>query len=104
MHKIKKLVPIALLSFLGCFVAGCGALPFPMGAVYTDVNFPIAVSANVRGSKMGQWNCISVLNLVALGDASIQEAARNGGITKIAHVDWKAHSILGIFSHYTVTV
>ena len=34
----------------------------------------------------------------------IQEAADEGGITKITHVDWSAKNVLGVYGEYTVTV
>jgi hypothetical protein len=45
-----------------------------------------------------------VLGIVATGDASIQEAAKQAGIKKISHVDSKKTSILGIYSSYQTLV
>ena len=41
---------------------------------------------------------------MALGDASIQTAAREAGITRIHHVDYQAKSYVGIYTIYTVIV
>ncbi len=44
------------------------------------------------------------LGMVAIGDASIEAAKKNGGITKVHHVDWAVENILGIIGKYRVTV
>ncbi len=43
-------------------------------------------------------------SLVAYGDASIDAAKRNGGITTVHDVDWDVENFLGIYGKYTVTV
>jgi hypothetical protein len=40
----------------------------------------------------------------AEGDASIEAAKKNGGITTVSSVDTKVKSILGIYTTYTTTV
>ena len=57
-----------------------------------------------ESSKKGIAYCESFLGLITTGDASIQAAADNGGITKISHVDWDVRNILGLYGKYTVTV
>ena len=87
-----------------CFVIGC-ATPYPIGTVYTELKLPVAVTANSGTStKVGTAKCISVLTLVALGDASIEAAKKDGGITKVHHIDWEVENILGIIGKYKVTV
>ena len=44
------------------------------------------------------------LGVVALGDASIQAAAKEAGITRIHHVDYQAKSYVGVYNVYTVIV
>lgn len=60
-------------------------------------------TSNVRGSKMGTSKANSYLGLIAIGDASVDTAAKNAGITRISHVDSKKTSILGIVNT-TVTI
>jgi hypothetical protein len=62
------------------------------------------VTANSGSSKSGSASATSVLGIVATGDASIQAASSNGGITKIQHVDQKVERILFFWAKYTVTV
>jgi TRL (tRNA-associated locus)-like protein len=87
-----------------CFVMGC-ATSFPIGTLYTELKLPVTVTANNgTATKVGTAECISVLALVAIGDASIEAAKKDGGITKVHHVDWEVENILGIIGKYKVTV
>ncbi|MDL2124517.1 MAG: TRL-like family protein [Deltaproteobacteria bacterium] len=97
-----------IATFTACailfFVMGC-ATPYPVGTLYTQLELPVAVTANSgTPTKVGTSKCISVLTLVAIGDASIEAAKKDGGITKVHHVDWEVENILGIFGKYKVTV
>lgn len=68
------------------------------GSVYTGYTEPVTVTSNSCGQKVGSAKCVSVLGLLAMGDAGVQEAARKAGITKISHVDKKVLSVLGLFT------
>ena len=39
-----------------------------------------------------------------MGDASVQTAARNAGITKISHVDYKKTSVIGVYAKVITVV
>ncbi|NLB60797.1 MAG: TRL-like protein family [Lentisphaerae bacterium] len=82
---------------------GC-ASPKPGGVIFTETTTPEIATSNAQATKVGVSECISVMALVAVGDASIAAAAKNGGITKIHSVDWNAKSILGIYSVYQTIV
>jgi len=89
---------------IGVLAAGC-ATPVPWGQIYTEVKFPVAATnSGVKSTKVGVAKSQSILGLVALGDASIETAARNGGISRISHVDYEARNILGVIGEYTTTV
>jgi hypothetical protein len=99
-----------LISVVGLFVcsllfSGC-ASPYPVGTLYTNLKLPVSVTSNQagKGEKVGTAECQSILALVATGDASVQTAMNNAGITKIHHVDWEVENILGIIGKYKVTV
>ncbi|OGV42530.1 MAG: TRL-like protein family [Lentisphaerae bacterium GWF2_57_35] len=103
---MKRITSMALCSVFAVgvlLVSGC-ASPFPMGAAYTELKLPGAVTSNAGASKVGVSQCTSILGLVATGDASIAAAMSDGGITKIHHVDWDAKNILGIYGQYKTTV
>lgn len=103
---MKKSITFIVLGLIPVFLfMGCALVASPLiGAIYTDVKAPAGVTENVGSSKMGTASAMSILGLVATGDASIQAAAKNGGITKIRHVDFHSTSILGVYAKYTVTV
>ncbi len=99
----KTIMTITGIVFVGALLAGC-ATPQPHGVIYTNTVSPITATSNVKGTKIGKATSTSILGLIATGDSSIQAAAKNGGITKISHVDYAANSILGIYGQYTTIV
>ena len=54
--------------------------------------------------KVGKASTTCYLGLWAEGDASIDTAKKNGGITTVSSVDVSVDSILGIITTYTTTV
>jgi hypothetical protein len=99
MLKKISLGTVALLLISGC------ATQIPIGAVLIDNTLPMQVGDNsVTSAKVGTAMSQSYLGLIAVGDSSIQTAAKNGGITKISHVDWKVKNFLGVVGEYTTIV
>ena len=86
-------------------LTGC-ATSFPIGILYRELKLPVTATSNTAPAKMkvGVATCQSVLGLVATGDASVDAAMKNGGITKIHHIDWDVKNILGIIGEYKTTV
>jgi hypothetical protein len=100
--KLLVWAAIAVISF--SLLWGC-ATPYPAGIAYTKLKLPVNVTSNPSDSpKVGIAECKSYFGLVAIGDASIETAMENGGITKIHFVDWDVKNILGIIGTYKVTV
>ena len=97
---MKKLIAVAFAAFL---LAGCVKSPV-QGIFYTDVKDGLAVTGNAGSSKVGTAEVKGYVGVVALGDASIQTAAREAGITRIHHVDYQAKSYVGIYTIYTIIV
>jgi hypothetical protein len=54
--------------------------------------------------KSGSATASSILGIYASGDCSIEAAARNGGITRIDHVDHHTWNVVGFYSEFTTTV
>lgn len=102
---MKKLVlslgAVVALTLASCSTVSTGA---GVGALYTNVSEGQIATSNHVGSKVGTSSATGILGLIATGDASIQKAAKEAGITKISHVDVKKSSILGIFATYTTVV
>lgn len=99
---MKKL--FVLLGAAALFV-GCTAVKSPMiGLAYTDVKDGLAVTNNAGSSKVGTAEIKGYVGVYAKGDASIQTAAREAGITRIHHVDYHSKSYVGVYSIYTIIV
>lgn len=101
---MKKLV--LALGFGGAIAlfTGCGALGAYNGALYTDVNTPLAATSASGASKEGKATCSNILGLIALGDCSVNKAAQEGSISQIKSVDSKVWSILGLYTTSTTIV
>lgn len=96
-----------IMLFCGIsLMMGCAAYSVApvTGFIYTDVQGPLSATNHDSNSKVGMATCTSILGLVATGDASIEAAMQNGGITQIHHVDFKSKSILGIYAEFTTIV
>jgi hypothetical protein len=104
--KMKKV--LFFLSLLATAILLSSCMPVAshlQGGILTDVKGPLMVSSNAgKPSKVGTATATTYLGLVAQGDASIETAAKNAGITRIHHVDYQAKSTLGIIATFTVTV
>ena len=60
-------------------------------------------SNNQRYTKVGTATVTSVLGFGS-GDATIKAAMKNGGITKIDHVEYESTNVLGVYAKLTVIV
>lgn len=98
------LVAASMMVFAGCAAMIFTNPAYPVGGIYTDISGPLLATGNNAPSKMGTAEMVSVLGILAYGDASIRMAMRNGEITKIHHVDYKMTNVLGIYAKYTVVV
>jgi TRL-like protein family len=102
MRKVSVAAVGLMVAALG--MVGCGAVgPLP-GAIYTNTQFPSIASQAGPGHKTGTAQARAYLAMVAVGDASVDTACKNGGITKINTVDTHATSILGVYSTWTTIV
>jgi len=102
---MKKVIIAAICIFATTFFSGCA-----MSGVYGtghgvlgSSTLPVCATSNTVGSKVGTATMTNIIG-IGMGDASIETAAKNGGITKIATVDVKGTNILGLYSKTTVIV
>lgn len=70
------------------------------GGIYTGTSFPQSVSKNIDISqenlaklKKGESSAQNILQLIEIGDASINKAAQNANITKVHYVDTKVSKV-----------
>lgn len=93
------------LLFVVAVMSSCAAGRSPIaGIAYTDIKDGLAVTSNTGSSKVGTAKAVGYVGLVATGDASIEAASKNAGITRVQHVDYHTTSILGIYTTYSTIV
>ncbi|MDR2883732.1 MAG: TRL-like family protein [Deferribacteraceae bacterium] len=87
-------------------LSGCGAVAMApvTGFLYSDLKAPLHVSDTATWTKEGRAVCTSILGLVAIGDCSVDTAAKAAGITKVAVVDYETKMILGVYATMTTIV
>ena len=102
---MRKVVTGAVVLMAAALVSGC-ATNCPMGAAYSKLKLPVGVTDNstLTALKVGTAECKSYCGMVALGDASIDAAKKQGKITKVHHVDWEVESYAGVYAKYRVVV
>ena len=87
-------------------LSGCATAVSPVtGSLYTNVRAPLLVTdSSDKPTKVGRATMRSILGIYAVGDASVEAAVKNAGITRIHHVDYQTQSILGVMADFTVIV
>lgn len=86
------------------FFAGCSVQGTAPGALYTGNKTPITATSAGSASKEGQATCTNILGLIAIGDCSIQAAAKQAGIAQVKSVDTENFGVLGLYSTSTTIV
>ncbi len=115
MKSSRIAMNLVLLALSVVFLSGCVSNmfpggPTPAGALVTNVkgpaqNLTIATDVTAASTKTGTSSASGILGLFAFGDASMDAAMKNGGITKVHHVDYEVSSILfGLFLKSTTIV
>ncbi|GIX42426.1 MAG: hypothetical protein KatS3mg129_2159 [Leptospiraceae bacterium] len=104
MKNVKKNITkfILFISILG-LVVGCGGTFYGPQGLFTKTTIGV-YGSDLNSSKEGKSCAFSILSLVALGDASLQTAAKNGGIKNIKQVDYENLNIIGIYSRLCTVV
>lgn len=91
-----------LSTFL--LLSGCAISPVA-GGIVTATQWSGGVSnPGVESTRTGEACAQSVLGLVAVGDASIHAAKRNGQITNVATVDHKTTNVAYFFGQFCTVV
>jgi len=91
-----------VLAFLMCGLlsasVGCVGASGPTFGLWSDVKGPIQGGSG-KGTKTGEACSEHWFGVVALGDASIATAAKNGGIKKVDSADFHMtnHIVMGKF-------
>jgi hypothetical protein len=102
---MKNALIAVFLGFCLLNLTGCMGVSSPVrGWVYTEVKFDGVIEDGPAPTKTGKACASTILTMIATGDASLETAKANGGITQISHVDHTAKNILGIFGEYCTIV
>jgi hypothetical protein len=95
---------ILCLSAAGCVVAP--VMP-PWGTLYTDVYAPLDLGTpGEQGKRIGphegRARSVAYAGLVAVGDASLRAAVRQGELRTVTHIDYRFQNYcFGLFTAYT---
>jgi len=82
--------------------AACGAA---LMLASCSITLPVSATSNAVGSKVGKSKGSCYLGALCFGvDASIQSAAKNGGISKISTVDYTQKNLLNLIITHETTV
>jgi len=111
----KSLALLMLTALIG--LTGCAALPKtpvqpPRGRMIEDVKAPLSVhyhATPAAPAKTGRatyhyfWIPLNSNMSLSWQSASIEDAARSGGLTEIEYADYEVLSVLGIYTQFTIT-
>lgn len=90
---MKKCLVIAAVLLGTCLTANAGI-------IVDDRTYPLMVTDmkvdSIDNLKVGEARIFHFMGITDSGKAGIQDAAKNGNITRIHHVDAKVLTILGV--------
>jgi len=103
---MKKLLVLGAMFACTTFITGC-CIPMKgtsTAAITIDhiASDPV-IDNNVRPVKRGEAKATAIL-MFNTGDASIGTAMRNGGVTKVHHVDYDVKNILFLYNEVLTIV
>ena len=98
---IKSNLLLAIAAAAG--LSACASYG-PMGWVYSGGTTGLSANNDVKPNKRGEACVISVLAIATGGDGSIAAAKANGGINRIASVDYDVMNVLGVYGQYCTVV
>ncbi len=97
---IKLLIIMQLIAIL----SGCAMVFSPTLGLYTNVKGPVATGTTTRVDSVGKACAYNVLGFIAVGDASIHAAKKDGDIQHIASVNFSSLNILYLYGRYCTLV
>jgi hypothetical protein len=111
---IRWVVPVCVGVLAVTLLSGCATSVYPggpsiAGGIYTGVTDPAQNLAVVvepgPAAKVGEASSMGIFGIFAVGDAGLDAAMKNGGITKVHHVDHKVQLFLwGLWARTTTVV
>ena len=102
---LKMILAVTVLVPVLVMTGGCAMARSPVtGFAYTSTQAGLSATSNQTGNRVGKACANSYLGIIATGDASIETARRNGGITMITSIDEESSSTLGVYAEYCTVV
>ncbi len=106
---MRRLVVLPLLAALLAASSGCAAVAWQnrgvgTGIFYADTATMVWTSGEAMGPKTGEACARSWFGVYTVGDASVATAARNGGISRVTHVDQRLENLGGVLATYCLVV
>ena len=102
---MKNALIAVFLGFCLLNLTGCMGVASPVaGWAYTEAKWDGDVENGPAATKEGKACATSILAMIATGDASLDAAKANGGITQVAEVNHSSKNILGVWGEYCTIV
>ena len=99
---VPQILIITTITSMKKVFAVCGAA---IMFASCSITLPVSATSNAVGSKVGKSKGNCYLGALCFGvDASIQSAAKNGGISKISTVDYTQKNLLNLIITHETTV
>ncbi len=87
MTKRRSFWMVTALAVASLFLGGCMTTTYPVAGMWTQ-DLRVSVDGKMpAGSKEGRACATSYVGVFAFGDASVEAAAANGGITRVQSVE-----------------
>jgi hypothetical protein len=83
-------------------MVSCSSVSPINGSLFTQTTAGVTGQGKM-GTKKGEA-CMTAILGVAVGDVSVETAAKNGNIKTITHVDSRATNVLGFYANYCTVV
>ena len=93
-----------LLVAVSLFLTSCASVMPQGGLLYHDIKYGVDATPATSATKTGEACTNAVLGLVASGDASIEQAKKNGNITEVSTVNASSFSLLFVYNKYCTIV
>ena len=114
-RNLRSNVLASVIISTSVLLSGCATNlfpggPTPAGIILTDVKSPaqnltVATDKDAKSTKVGRASASAIAGLFAFGDSSVDTAMKDGGISKVHHIDHQINSIvLGLWLQNTTIV
>ena len=93
-----------MLAACSLFLVSCAQVGPTGGVLFHDIKYGITATPSVETVKRGEACQSSILGMFGFGDASIETAKKDTGITNVSSVDASSFSVLGFYNKYCTIV